>query len=234
LTRAAGEVAVTSDSDVRFSECRASLRIENESGGVTGLRSDGIVEITTHKAAVDLTQIMGRLRIAGDELEVNAQSIGAAMSVHTRSSNITVEGSSSVNVENDRGNVVIRRSEALIEVKSEGGEVHLLDMKGPLHVDAAGDVVEVEWSSLGADGDSRISNDAGDVIARFGSADCRVDAISRFGRVESSLPGLRVQKDETAAQGIVGGGGARTIVIRASGYVHLQGAEGVDTQGQAP
>jgi DUF4097 and DUF4098 domain-containing protein YvlB len=234
VDQAGGELSVTSDSDVQFTDCRATLHIDNTSGGVRGLRNDGVVELTTHKASVSLEQINGQLRISGDELDVKLVNIGAAVSVTTQSSNISIDGAAAVTIENDRGNISVKRSEAPISIKSQNGDVELLDMHGPVAVDAAGQHVEVQWTATPPDKDSRITNDGGDVTVKFAGGDCRVSATSKYGRVDSNLPGVRVVKNETTAQGIVGGGGARTVIVTATGDVHLAGPDTDDTSGQAP
>jgi hypothetical protein len=231
LSQISGELTVTSDSDVQFSESKASLHIFNTSGGVLGMRNDGLVEVTTHSAAVKMSLITGQLRVAGDELEVYLKDIAAAVTVNTQSSKIGIEGSSSVTIENDGGDVAVQRSEALIDVKSRNGEVRLLDMGGPVSVDADGPSVEVSWTRLPPDRDSRIVNDGGEVTVKFLGGDSRVSAVSQFGRVDSDLPGVRVVGDEHRAEGIVGGGSGRTIAVKASGDVHLLGP---DSSGQTP
>lgn len=234
LSEIAGDLAVTSDSEVQFSDSRATIRIENTAGNVTGMRNEGVVEVTTHRAAVSLTQIGGRLNVSGDGLDVKLQDIGASIAVVTHGSNIFVEGSSSVNIDNNGGDVTVKRSEALIEVKSRNGRVHLLEMRGPVNVDAAGELVEVEFLALSQEQDSRILNDGGAVTVRFIGGDSRIEAVSRFGRVESFLPGVKAGKDDTSAQGVVGGGSSRTLIVKASGDVQLVGPEGAVQTGQTP
>ena len=108
-------------------------------------------------------------------------------------------------------------------------------MRGPVNVEADGDLVEVELASVTAEHDSRIVNDGGEVTVRFLGGDSTVDAVSRFGRVDSSLDRrLPSRKDESTAQGVSGGGSNRVVVIKASGDVHLLGTDLRDGRAELP
>jgi DUF4097 and DUF4098 domain-containing protein YvlB len=238
LEQIGGALSITSDSAVKFNDCKASLRIENSAGSVTGVKNDGVLDVTTHNSQVALGQMRGQVRVAGDTLDVKLQQIDATVGVLTTSSSVALDVSTApVTIENDGGDVVVKHTEAQVDVKSRGGNVHLLKIRGPVTVQADGELVEAEWEVLTSAADSKIVNEGGGVTVRFPPAgDIRVDATSRSGRVESSLAKLIVAEDRGSAKGFAGDGGQdlKTLVIKAAGDIDLQGSNGADPAGQAP
>ncbi len=236
LEKVAGAISIASDSEVKFSDCQASIRVENSAGAVKGISNEGALEVTTYRAEVALAHVGGQLRISGDELDVKLENIRAALGVFTRSSKVSLEGASAaVTVENDLGDVTIKRAAGEVEIKTRYGDVRLQEMQGPVTVQADGAHVEVEWTVVSTGKDSRITNEGGDVTVRFPAAGgCKVDAKSRIGRIDSDLPKVAVHEEGGSAQGIVGNGGPKTVFIEASGDVHLLGAGVPEQSGQAP
>jgi hypothetical protein len=240
LAETGGNVSVTSDGPVQFSDCKASLHIENSAGAIVGVRHDGRLEITTHGAQVALGQIQGQLRVAGDRLDVRLEQIGATVFVVTTASSVSLDvATGAVTVENDGGDVTVKRTDGSLDLKARGGNVHLEKLRGPVTVQADGDQVDVDWEVLPSSADSKIVNDGGSVTVRFPLVgDSRVEATSRS-RIENNLSKVVVEEDGGSAQGVVGGGGSglKTILIQAAGDVTLLGPETQETSepsGEAP
>lgn len=231
-----GTISVESDSDVRFDDCKASVRVENSGGAVKGLRNEGMIDVTTQGAPVTFAHTVGRLRVAGDGLDVQLENIGAELSVTTRSSRVLLDrASATVTIASIDGDVTIKRASGQVVVKTQRGDVSLSDMEGPLSVEAEGPHVEVAWTAIGGESDSHIRNEGGDVTVRLPAAsDCRIEATSTYGRVESNLPTVRILQEGGSAQGVVGRGGQRTVFIQASEDVHILGADVLNPSGQAP
>jgi hypothetical protein len=239
LEQVAGALSVTSDSAVRFDNCRASLHIENSAGPVTGVKNDGTLDVTTHNAQVALAQIQGQLRITGDNLAVKLEQIAAIVGVLTRMSGVALDvATAAVTVETDGGDVTISRTDAQVDVKTRGGNVYMTHLRGPITVESDGELVDVAWDVLSSAADSRITNEGGDVTVRFPPAgDSRIDVVSRINRIENGLPNVLVAEDGGSAQGVAvskSGQDLKTLYVKASGEVRLLGSDAADQSGQAP
>ncbi len=69
-------------------------------------------------------------------------------------------------------------------------------------------------------------------MVRFpGDGGCRVEAETRFGRVETDLPKVRVLDDGRSAQGIVGNAGRPVVRVESAGDVFLVGPASKEEEG---
>jgi len=67
----------------------------------------------------------------------------------------------------------------------------------PVQLEIDGGDADVSWVSLGGAKDSLLVNKSGNVTVRIpAGASCRVEAKSRYGRVDSSLPTVKVLDDQ--------------------------------------
>jgi DUF4097 and DUF4098 domain-containing protein YvlB len=229
LERCEGDIAVDWDTSVTFRACKAALRFEG-SGALTGEGNTGSVDVRTRGAAVALSGVTGATRVQGDALDVKLERIGGDVAVTTTTSQISVtDAQGPVTIDNDGGDISVQGTVAEVKVKSRGGDVKVAEAKGAVQIDADGRRVEVAWSGLSFQGKSDIRNESGAVVVRFpGGGGTRIEAESKFGQVESSLPTVVVTPDRHKAQGLMGYPGAAVVAIVAGGDVQLGGAAAPD------
>jgi hypothetical protein len=223
LRECKGDLMIETDAEVQFNETEADLHVNNWGGSVRGSGNEGLLEIKTEGSQVMVENIKGPLRIQGDRLEVSAKEIAGELLIYATSSNVTVAGAAAgVTVENEFGDVIVSGSSRTAQVTSRDGSVRVLDHTGVVEVDAEGPEVEVSWSSVGRDKDSRIENAAGDVTVRFPrNGVCRLEARSRFGRIETDLPDVSVSDEGNHASGLLGRGSRPTVHVLSEGDVVL-------------
>ena len=224
LTHCHGDITVETDGDVQFLDSKASIHVNGLSGSVRGSGNEGLLEIKTSNAEVILEKIVGPVRVQGDGLKMQLKNIAGELLVYATSSDVEVEGASAdVTIENTQGDVTLKGAAGAVGVKSSGGDVSLTGLSGAAQVEADGRNVAVSWSSLPGK-DSLIHNEGGDVIVHFPSGGaCRVEARSKFGRVETDLPRVEVLEGGSSAQGFVGNAGRTTIRVDSGGDVQLLG-----------
>jgi len=223
LRECKGELTIETDDEVQFNETEASLHVNNWGGSVRGSGNTGLVEIKTEGAQVLVEKIQGPLRVQGDRLELSASEVAGEVLVYVTSSTVEVDGAAAGTVvENEFGDVTVRRSKQEVRVTSRNGDVRVLEHNGTVEVDAEGPAVEVSWSSVGRDKDSRIENASGDVTLRFPpNGSCRIEARSNFGRIETDLPDVRISDDGNAAAGMLGRGTRPTVHVLSEGDLYL-------------
>lgn len=109
-----------------------------------------------------------------------------------------------------------------MSVVSRNGTVRLTQLGGPINVEANGERVEVVWKTLNQTADSFIHNEGGDVFVGFpGQGGCKVEAFSRFGRIETDLPDLEVSSDGNRASGILNARSRPTVRVESEGSIEL-------------
>lgn len=224
LSEGEGEIEIETDSEVRFNEMKASLHVNSWGGGVAGSGNEGLLEVRTDGARVEVEKIAGPMRVQGQQLDVRLADISGELAIYAGASQITVErAGAGLTIENDFGDVTVRRAAGNVKVNVRDGDVELGDLSGAVELWAEAARVEVGWASLRPDGDSRIENARGDVVAFFpprGGAS--VEARSGFGRVESELAEIRVQEDGNSAAGVLGNRRRPRVTILAEGSVSLR------------
>jgi hypothetical protein len=224
MTRCQGDITVESDGDVQFLDNKAALHFISYGGSVRGSGNTGLLEVKTSNAEVVLEKIVGPVRIQGDGLKVRLKDIGGELLVYATSSDVQIDGvSADVTVENTQGDVTVKGASGAVGVKSSGGDVSLLGMVGPAQVEADGRHVAVSWTSLPGK-DSVVHNDGGDITVHFpAGGGCRVEARSKFGRVETDLPRVEILEGGSSAQGVLGNASRPTIRVESGGDVQLLG-----------
>jgi len=228
LLEGKGDITVSSDAPVSFEKMTAALHFDLYGGSLRGSLNQGLVEVRTRNTEIVLEGIDGPLRIQGDGLNVNVSGVSGEIYVEAAVSEVTLaKAGAAVGLKIDGGSVTVRGAVGLLSATVNDGDAHLLDLTGPVALEIDGGNAEVSWTSITGETDTLLQNTSGDVTVYFpGNASCRVEAKSKFGRVESDLPTVRVLEDGTEAQGPVGHGRRPTIKVLAEGNVRLLGGSG--------
>lgn len=227
VEKSKGAITVNTDQACEFVENEASLHVDAYGPSALVRQNKGIVEVRARNAEVVLEKIEGAARVEGDGLRLRADDIGGEFVAILGLSEAFVQNVGGKTVfETERGDLELRRATQLVEIKSEGGSVRLLDLNGPVLVDADGALVEVTWVSTPATEDSSILNEGGDVIVRFPpGGGARVEASASYGRIESSIDTVRLFDGDTRAEGVVNRRQRPTVRIESGGDVQILGGE---------
>ena len=89
-------------------------------------------------------------------------------------------------------------------------------------LDLEGGDADVSWASFSGDKDTHLTNRSGSITVRVPvSGPARLVAKSRYGRIDGTVPGVRVSDDLNEAQGPINGGSRPVVHVDASGDIHL-------------
>ena len=205
LTGGKGDVTVTSDAAVEFSNMTASMRFEMDGGTLRGKGNQGPVEVRARRTDVNLDGIVGALRVEGEGLKTKLVGISGELNL-----NVT------------RGNVLLQRTSGPLNAVIFAGDAQLFELQGAVRLDIEGGNAELSWTAITGDKDSLLENRGGDITVRFpANASCRVTAKAKSGRITSDIPSIKVPADATEAQGALGQGKGPVIAIEADGNIHL-------------
>jgi hypothetical protein len=218
-----GDITVNSDTTVTFEKMTASLHFDLYGGSLQGNGNQGLVEVRTRNTEIGLQAIDGPVRIQGDGVKVNVSDVSGELYVETSVSDVTIaKAGGGVGLKIERGNVALKGASGTITATIVGGDAQLLELTGPVALEIEGGNAEVSWTSITGETDTLLQNNSGDLTVHFpGSASCRVEATSKFGRVESDIATVRVLDDGKEAQGPIGHGRRPTIKVAAEGNVRL-------------
>ena len=207
LTGGHGDVTVTSDAAVAFSNMAASMRFEMDGGTLRGRGNQGPVEVRARRTEVNLEAIVGALRVEGEDLKTKLAAI-----------------SGELHLDVTRGNVVLQRSSGPVTAVIFAGDAQLLELQGEVRLEIEGGNAELSWAAITGDKDSLLENRGGDITVRFPpSAVCRVTAKSKAGRITSDSPSIKLSAEASEAEGTLGQGKGPLIAIEANGSIHLSG-----------
>jgi hypothetical protein len=237
LSLSKGDFSVSSDAPITFEKMTAALHFDLYGGSLHGTQNEGLVEVRTRNTEIGLEAIDGPLRIQGDGLKANVNGVTGDVYVEAALSEVLVaKAGAAVGLKIEQGPVTVQGAAGLLSATVTRGDAKFLSLTGPVALEMDGGNAEVGWTSITGDTDTLIQNAGGDVTVRFPpSATCRVDATSKFGRVESDFPAVRVMDDGKSAQGPIGRGQRPVIKIRAEGNVNLTGAAGgAEPEPEAP
>jgi hypothetical protein len=225
MEKSKGDITVTTDSPCEFLESEASFHVDayGPSARISG--NKGLVEVRARNAEVVLEKIAGAARVEGDGLRFRADDVGGELVAILGLSEAWIQNvGGAMTVQSDRGDLEIRQATQKIEIKSEDGSLKLLDLNGPVLVDADGELVEVSWVSVPNTEDSSIRNEGGDVIVRFPSGGgAMVDAHAPFGRIETDISTVRLLDGDTRAEGAVNRRQRPVVRIDAGGDIQILG-----------
>jgi hypothetical protein len=225
LMEVKGDISVKSDASVEFLSTAASLHFDLYGGSLKGKGNQGILEVRTRNADVNVEGIEAGMRVQGDGLKVHAEDISGEMYVETSLSDVVLDRVGTVILRIDRGSITVQRAAGAVTANIVGADVHILDGLGPVTLDMDGADATVSWASLSGDKESQLTNKGGAITVQFpGSGGGRVEAKTKYGRVDSDLAGIKVMDDQNEAQGTLRGQYRPIIRIDASGDIHLQNA----------
>jgi hypothetical protein len=217
-----GDITVTSDSSAEFTSMAAGLHFDMYGGTLRGKGNLGILEVRTRNTEINVESIEQGMRVQGDGLKARLVDVGGELYVEASVSDVAIDRAAAVELRLDRGSATIQRTGGPVKATVVGGDVHIIDGIGPVQLDIDGGDAEVSWSSISGDKDSNLVNKSGAITVRFPVAgSCRVDAKSSSGRVESTLPTVKVADDFESAQGPVNGGYRPLIRVAAYGDIRL-------------
>jgi hypothetical protein len=223
---------VNSDTTVAFEKMAGALHFDLYGGSLQGTGNQGLVEVRTRNTEIGLNGIDGPVRIQGDGLKVHVNDVSGELYVEAAVSDVVIiKAGGGVGLKIERGNVALKGAQGNVTATITGGDAQLLELTGPVAMEIEGGNAEVSWTSISGETDTLVQNKSGDVTMHFpGNASCRVEATSKFGRVESDIATVRVMDDGKSAQGPIGHGRRPTIKVEAEGSVRLLAGVG----GEAP
>ena len=225
LMEGKGDVSVKSDASVEFLSMSASLHFDLYGGSLKGKGNQGILEVRTRNADINVEGIEAGMRVQGDGLKVHAEDISGELYVETSLSDVVLDRVGTVILRIDRGSVALQRAAGPVTANVVGADVQILDGTGAVTLDMDGADATVSWAALSAEKDSQLTNRGGALTVQFpASGGGRVEAKSKYGRVDSDLAGIKVMDDQNEAQGTLRGQYRPVVRIDASGDVHLQNA----------
>jgi hypothetical protein len=205
MTGGHGDITVTSDAAVAFSNMAASMRFEMDGGTLRGNGNQGPVEVRARRTDVNLEGIVGALRVEGEGLKTRLVGI-----------------SGELNLDVARGNVLLQRTSGPVIAVILAGDAQLFELQGAVRLDIEGGNAELSWAAITGDKDTLLENKGGDITVRFPpGASCRVTAKTKSGRITSDVPSIKVPADATTAQGVLGQGKGPLIAVEANGNIHL-------------
>jgi hypothetical protein len=221
-----GDVTVTSDGPVDFQTMSGAMRFDMSGGMVRGKGVKGGVDIVGHGTEVNVEALENGLRVTGDGIRAKLLNLAGELNVDVTSSEIVADQTGGVVAKVDRGSLSLQRATGAVQATVVGGDVHLIDVTAAVTVDLDGGDADVSWASLSGDKDSQLVNKTGRFTVSFPvSGSCRVEAKSKYGRVDSALPAVTVSDDLSSAAGPVNGGARPVVHVTANGDIHLQNAQ---------
>jgi len=151
--------------------------------------------------------------VSGSGLKLSLRQIASAK-IDVTTSEVVIDGvSGPLEVSGEETDLRIVNAAQEVTVRSRGGDVRILDQVGPVQVQAEGDRVEVSWATLFPAKGSLVQNDGGSVaVVLPPGAACRVEAETRYGRIESDFPGVAVGPEGTKASGALGSANQSTVI----------------------
>lgn len=226
-----GDIEVSSDASVTFMEMEAAMHVDMYGGILRGRGNQGLLEVRTRNTEVNVESIDGPLRIQGEGLKAKIIDVAGDLYVETSVSEFVLDkAQGAVELNLDRGNATIKRTQGLVTANVKGGDIHLIDIAGPVALDVDRGNVEASWVSVSGSKDSTITTSNGDVTLKFAQqVSCRVEAKSKVGRVESSIESVRLL-DDGAAAGPVGHGTRPVIKVEANGEVKILDANAAESE----
>jgi len=212
VRRSRGQIEIESDSDVRFSETD-TVRVTGYGATVAGVSNAVAVEVHADGGTVTLANLGGSATVSGSGLKLSLSRLTSAR-VDVATSQVQIDGvGGSLEVSGDESDVEIANAANEVTVRTRGGNVRVRDQIGPVDVRAEGERVEVSWGTQFPAKSSTVQNDGGSVAVVFPpGAGCRVEAETRYGRIESEFPGIEITSEGTKAAGHLGPANQSTLI----------------------
>lgn len=226
LKDSSGDVTVSSDGHVDFQTMSGAMHFDMSGGMVRGKGVKGGVDIVGHGTEVNVEALENGLRLAGDGIRAKLLNLAGELNVDVTNSDIGADQTGSVVAKIDRGSLSLQRATGAVQASLVGGDVHVIDVTAAVAVDLDGGDADVSWASLSGDKDSQLVNKTGRITVTFPvSGSCRVDAKTKYGRIDSALSAVKVSDDLSSAAGPVNGGSRPVVHVTANGDIHLQNAQ---------
>ena len=225
LTKTVGGAQIDSNSEVQVGATQGPVVVSGYGASIVGKALESTVTLTVDQATIELDDVKGKLTINGSNLGIAVKNLLAGATIETENSEIRVEGVEAVlQIDNAFGPVEVRGAKGDVRVSNRDGDVLLAEMAGAVTVHGSGEMVEVGWSDFPAEGQHMVANEQGGIVVTLPArARCRIEAQSKYGRISSDIPTVRINDDERFASGVVGGGRGPTIQIRSQGDVLISG-----------
>ncbi|MBD3869166.1 MAG: hypothetical protein IFK94_13670 [Acidobacteria bacterium] len=226
LKECRGDIHVETDAAIGFSECTADLHFDAYGSSVTGTGNQGILEIKTDDARIELRRIIGPSRIQGDRLQVDIQEAGGELWVLGTSSNIKIDKATDrITATNEFGDIHILNATNMVSVESRDGNVTIERQAGPVEISAEGENVSVTWTSVNWTENSVVENAGGDVSLYLPTqGGCTVDARTNYGRIDTDIEELIVEDDGKSAAGSFNRARKPFLRVRAKGDLKIMKA----------
>jgi hypothetical protein len=225
LTNTSGGAEIDSNSEVQVGATTGPVTVSGYGGSIVGKTLESTVTLTVDQATIELDEVKGKLIINGHDLGIALRNLVAGGTINTENSEIRVEGiEAPMQINNSFGPVEVRGAKDALRVVNQDGDVLLSEIAGTVDVFGSGEMVEVGWSEFPAEGQHMLANEQGGIVVALPARTrCRIEAQSKYGRISSDIPTVRINDDEKFASGVVGGGRGPTIQIRAHGDVSISG-----------
>jgi DUF4097 and DUF4098 domain-containing protein YvlB len=219
-----GGVRINTDSTVQFEDLKSELSVSGYGAGVRGSGNLGGVTVNSTGATIVLESIGGAVKVEGSDLRVQLKDLKSDAEVRTSMSQIRAENSAAaLDIENDYGDILVNKIEGGLKINSSQGDVTATELSGPVELQADGLVVDLSWTALPTEGDSTISNEDGEIRLRLPTnGNARLEAASRYGRVDSMMPGISASDDGKHAAGMIGRGREPVIRVKAGGDIVIE------------
>jgi hypothetical protein len=223
IRESAGDVDVTTDADLKFSDQRGPLHVDSYGASVIGMAARNLLEVRCQGATVDIADVAAPVRIQGDGLTVRLKGVVGETLVYVGASDVTIEDvSGALFVESESGKLSVKGLKGPLDIVSRKDDLALEALAGTLQLDADGPEVRVGWASLPSEGESLVRNDGGGAVVTFpAGGGGLVEARASFGSVESEVPGIVVDGTGSEASGAIGVGGRGVFRVIASGDIRL-------------
>jgi hypothetical protein len=234
LTEVTGAINLETDSDVQFRELKGNLTMRSYGGGLRGQNFTGQLQVSTDGAVVHLESIQGSVTVEGQDLRVRVKELQKDLTVRTALTELFAENvGGAIDIENEFGDVSISGAKGPVKVRSRDGDVRLQGMEGSVDLEADGLEVEVIWSQVGGENESSVTNKRGDVLIGLPlSSRCSLEGEARSGKIESSLPAVRVSDDGHSARGVLGGAAKPLIRVKSGGDLRIVAVEQPKAKGR--
>jgi hypothetical protein len=236
VTQTEGDVTIDTNHEVRFTDIRGNLRVTGFGGRVLGNGVAGTLTISTNSAEIAVENLAGTSQIDGSDLAISAKTVRGDMNLVVTSSTVVVEdAAAALTVQSEFGDVNVMRATGEVKINSRDGDVLVAGHRGPLEIHSDGPLVDVRWLQLPREKDAVIENESGDVNLFFPrTAQCRIEAQSSFGRIESSVETVRVLDDERRASGVIGRSNRPLVKVKAGNNISIAAGNPPEGGGRRP
>lgn len=215
----------TAKGDLRAAGLAGALRVEIASGDVMVSDHEGSVTVDVKRGDLTVRRITGDLEVAIRSGDIRAAAVQGRVSGRVLSGDVEVEEAGSVRLDVINGDVAARRPARDVHVETKSGDVAV---EG-----AGGQAVRVRVISgdVAVRGDVRellqVDTVSGDILVELpAQAQATIDAGTRSGEVECSLPLRNREGTRRSLRGVLNEPGAMIRLQAVSGDIDIRGTTG--------